>query len=211
MFKLKINVKSNIFGLTGGIGCGKSTVGEFLKKYPDVYVFDCDKKAKDILLDNNNLNKVKSILGESVIVDEKVDSKKVAQIIFSDDKKKKLLEDFIHPKVWQIMDKELQMVGNEKIFIVESAILFEIGKEKDIPKIIVVTCDKDEQIKRIKLRNGWSDKQIKERLKNQLLNEYKEKNGLIVIDNNCSKKKLESKVEQVYFFIKSKKKGKIYF
>ncbi|MDD4937870.1 MAG: dephospho-CoA kinase [Candidatus Shapirobacteria bacterium] len=198
-----IETEKRIFALTGGMGCGKSTVGKFLKKYPDIYVFDCDKVAKNIMSDNKNLEEIKSILGEGVIDNEKINRQKIAQIIFTDTKKKEALENFIHPKVWGKLAKEIQKSEDGKIFIVESAIFYEIEKEKDIDKVIVVTCDKDEQIKRIKSRNGWTDEQIEKRLKHQLPNEVKEAKGLAVINSNCSFDELKQKTEILYSYVKS--------
>jgi dephospho-CoA kinase len=191
------------------MGCGKSTVGEFLKKYPDIYLFDSDEVAKEIIFETKNLEKIKSIFGEEVVINGKIDKQRLAKIVFADNQKKEELESFVHPQVWEKLAEARQKSTDEKIFIVESAILYEIGKEKDISKVIVVTCNKEEQIKRIKARNGWSDEQIEERLRHQLPNKVKENKGLVVINNNDSIEELKQKTEVLYSYIKMRKTSKL--
>jgi dephospho-CoA kinase len=205
-----MNKEMNVYGLTGNMGCGKSTVGEFLqKKHPDVYLFDCDKVAKDLLSDSENTEEIKKILGDDVFDNQKINRQKVAKLIFNNYNKKQAFEEFIHPLVWKKLAEEIQKVDEDKIFIVESAIFYEIGKEKDISKVIVVACNPNEQINRIKKRNGWSDDQIEERLKYQIPNDIKTAKALVVIDTNCSMQELELKVERLYSFLKSNESCKL--
>ena len=199
----------NAYGLTGNMGCGKSTVGEYLQKHDDVLVLNCDQISKKILFDVENRQNIEIILGKSAIKDGVVDSNEVAKIIFNDLTKKQALENFIHPLVWQKVREQVQNGDVNTIFVVESALIYETQKEKDFKGIIVATCDEKEQFNRIKKRNNWSDEQIKERLKSQLTNNYKEKKGLIVIDTNCSLEELEAKVEKMYSYIKSGKNEKL--
>jgi len=197
------------YGLTGNMGCGKSTVGEYLQKHDSVCVLNCDQISKKILFDVENRQNIEIILGNNAIKDDVVDSKAVSKIIFNDSNKKQVLENFIHPLVWQKVREQVQNGDVNTIFIVESALIYETQKEKDFKGIIVATCDEKEQFNRIKKRNNWSDEQIKERLKSQLTNNYKEKKGLIVIDTNCSLEELEAKVEKMYSYIKSGKNEKL--
>jgi len=195
----------NVFGLTGNMGCGKSTVGEILQRqHSDVYLFDCDKVAKEEIFDKKNRKEIRKILGDEVINKEKI-----AQLIFKNLDKKQALEKFIHPIVWKRLAEEIQKKDKNTIFLVESAIFFEIGKEKDIDKVILVTCDLDKQKIRIKKRNNWSDEQINERLKCQIPNELKTAKAWIVINNNCSLEELETKTEKLYLYMKDRNDYKL--
>ena len=117
--------------------------------------------------------------------------------------KKQKLESFIHPKVWEKLSEIINQSKDEKIFLVESAILFEIGKEKEFKKIILVTCDKDEQVKRIRLKNNWTDEQIEKRLKNQLPDKFKKIKSLVTIETNCSMEELKQKTEKLYSYMRN--------
>jgi len=204
-----MNKEMIVYGLTGNMGCGKSTVGKYLQKYDDICVLDCDQISKEILFDIENRQNIEIILGSNSIENGVVNSKAVSEIIFNNLTKKQELENFIHPLVWQKVEEKVQNGNINTIFIVESALIYETKKEKDFKGIIVATCDKKEQFNRIKKRNNWSDNEIEERLKNQLLNNYKEENGLIVINTNCPRQELELKVKRLYSFIKSNEMGKL--
>lgn len=200
---------TNVYALTGGVGGGKSTVGELLqKRHSDIYFFDSDKVAKEILIEPKNSEKIKNILGEDIFINKKVDKQKVAEIIFNNPNKKIALENFIHPKVWEKLIDIIKKSNNKTIFLVESAILFEIGKDKDFEKIIVATCDIKERKRRLK-KIGWSEKQIEERMKNQLPDEYKKEKALIVINTNCELKELEEKTEKLYEYMKNGSNDKL--
>jgi len=185
-----MTIKINAYGLTGNMGCGKSTVAKILKKRKNICVLDCDQISKEILFDIKNKSKIEKILGKEV---------GEAEIIFKNPIKKQKLEEFIHPKVWQKVRKEIKNGSKNTIYIVESALIYETKMESIFKGIILVTCSKKEQFKRIKVRNNWTGKQIKERLKTQMSDKNKKKNIFIKIDTNCSMKELESKIEKIYF------------
>ncbi|MCW1949368.1 MAG: dephospho-CoA kinase [Candidatus Shapirobacteria bacterium] len=201
--------KIKIFGLTGDMGCGKSTVTKLLKNNSDVCVIDCDKVAKEILNDNKNLKKIRLILGDEILVKNRIDRQKISQIIFCNNEKKQKLESFIHPKVWKKILELIRKEDNKKIFVVESAIIYEIGWEKKLNKIILVVCNKEEQRRRIKLRDKLTDEQINERLKGQLTNKYKRERSWVVIDTNCSLEKLKQKTDQLYSYLRTDNDDKL--
>lgn len=185
-----MNNKINAYGLTGNMGCGKSTVAKLLEKRKNICVLDCDQISKEIFFDIKNRPKIEKILGKKV--DE-------AEIIFKDPTKKQRIEKFIHPKVWQKVREEIKNGSKNTIFIIESALIYETKMESNFKGIILVTCNKKEQFKRIKERNNWTEKQIKERLKSQMSDKNKKKNVFIKINTNCSMKELKSKVEKICF------------
>ena len=195
---LFIKMTKKIFGLTGGIGSGKSTVAKMLqKKYSNIVVFDCDAEAKKI----SKISKIKKSL-------EKIWGKN-KEIIFKNSKKKKEVESLIHPKVWLKLDKLIKKLSEEKIVLVETAILFETGKNKDMVKNIVTVCEIDERKKRIKKRNNLTDKEINLRIKNQSKESLIKKKADVVIDTECSLKELEEKTEKLYKYLMKPTKAKL--
>lgn len=187
------------------MGCGKSVIAKFLQKnHSDIYFFDCDQIAKDLIFNPKNTSKIQEILDI-----ETIDKPEIAKIIFNNPQKKQALESFIHPLVWQKLSEEIQKQDKNTIFIVESAILYEIGKDKDINKVILATCDYQAQKNRIKNRDNLSDQQIEERLKDQLPTKLKESKSSIIINTNCSLKELEEKTEKLYSYIKNQENYKL--
>ncbi len=200
-----LRMNNNIFALTGNMGCGKSVIAQFLQKnHPDIYLFNCDQIAKDLIFDPKNTKKVQNILDI-----KSIDKQEIAKIIFNNSEKKQALENFIHPLVWQQLEEVIKKQNKNTIFIVESAILYEIGKDKDINNVILATCDYQEQKNRIKNRDNLSDKEIEKRLKDQLPTKLKESKSSIIINTNCSLKELEIKTEKLYSYIKNQEKHKL--
>lgn len=196
--RLFIKMAKNIFGLTGGIGSGKTTLVNFLQKnHSEVELFDCDKVAKEIMEEKEIRRKIGEILGE-VGQENNLDKKKVARIIFNNPEKKKKIEELIHPIVWNKLNERIKKIDEKSIILVESAILFDLGKEKDMPNIIATVCDLDERKKRIKARNKWSEREIEERIRNQISDKLLTQKTTIIIDTNCSLDQLEEKTEKLY-------------
>ena len=193
------------FGLTGNIGCGKSTVATLLSKYPDVLIIDCDRIAKDIISSDEHRQQINTILGINVFLDDKVDFRAIARIIFEIPEKKRSLETLIHPLVWAVVDEKTASAGNSKICVVESAIIFETTSEGKFAAIIVATCNPHEQFRRLRENRHMDDVQIQARLDQQLPSSVKEQQAQFVIHTNCSLDQLEDRVSDLYNNLKQQK------
>jgi len=169
------NLEKKVWGVTGNVGMGKTDLCNILGEKDNVRVLDCDKIAKNL-----------------VIADKS---------IFKDPVKLKAVEDYVHPKVWEYITGQIE-ADDKEIYIIESAIIFEIGWDKRIPNIIVVRCSPEEQLKRIRRQHAsWTREDIEHRLKYQLPIELKERMAKIVIDNEGTKEGLREKAEKVYSII----------
>lgn len=189
----------NAFGLTGNIGCGKSSVAKLLATYPDVVVFDCDAIAKAIILSEHHRLKIAQILSVANIPDPKM----IAKIIFQDTQKKSLLEEYVHPLVWQTVQERVER-SNGKICIVESAIIFETGSEDKFTAIITVTCSYSEQVRRLKEFRSMRDEEISLRIHQQLPSQTKMDRADFVIHTECSQEELHNRVASLYHELKKK-------
>lgn len=199
-------MKRKPIGLTGNIGCGKSTVADFLRKNGAI-VLDMDSMAKEILfsLPKDFINRT---LEADVFTEDKLDTKKVAQIIFSDTGKRRALEDIVHPKLWEKIDKVIESVDNETLVFVESAILYEKGSDKNCELTVAVTCSKDVQIKRLLDKRGMTLSDIEVRIATQIPNKEKEKMAQFVVSTDCDLFELEERVKTLFLQIKNKQGGK---
>jgi len=110
--------------LTGSIASGKSTISEVLKNKHNIPVFNFDEECKKLYSDKTVLNEIACGLGPNILSNERVDLKKVAKMVFSDDKKMKILNNILHPRVLKNYDNWL-LEQDEDITIAESAIVFE--------------------------------------------------------------------------------------
>ena len=196
LLPLSIRMTKNVWGLTGGIGSGKTTLASFLTKIDkNIVMFNCDQVAKEIMADEAKKN-------EMIF-----DKKKIAEIIFNNPEEKEKLEKLIHPKVWQILDELIDKSKEKTIILVESAILFNL--EKKFSKTIATICDLEERKKRIRVRNNWSETEIDERIRNQLEDDILVKKSLVVVKTDGSLADLKIKAEKLYQYLKENKDEKI--
>lgn len=193
------------FGLTGNIGCGKSTIASLLTKYPDVLVIACDRIAKEIILSNEHRQQINAILGSNIFMSEGVNFQVIAEIIFKEPKKKRLLEGLIHPLVWEIVDQEIATVGDSKICVVESAIIFETDNVDRFTAIIVAVCNPYEQFRRLRKNRQMDDVQIQARIAQQLSSSEKEHRAQFIIHTDCKLDQLEDRVSNLYYDLKKQK------
>jgi len=193
------------FGLTGNIGCGKSTVASLLSKYADLVILDCDLIAKEIINDRNHRQEINTILCTEVFKGETADFKLIAKIIFGDSLKKESLEKLIHPLVWKIVKEKVEETGNQKISIVESAIIYETKSQSKFSGIIVATCNLTEQFRRLRQNRNMEETQIKARLGEQLPSDRKEALAQFIVKTDCNLDELESRVSKLYSHLRQEK------
>ena len=192
------------FGLTGNAGCGKSTVASLLSKYQDVLVIDCDRVAKEVLSSLTLQREINSILGMDVFPNGKANRKLIASVIFKQPEKKRLMEGLVHPIVWATIQKMIEKTPRGTICIVESAIIYETKSENLFEAVIDVTCDYEEQVRRLRENRKMEDSDIQALLTSQLSSFEKEKKSLFVINTNCTLGQLSERVEKLYRKLKLK-------
>jgi dephospho-CoA kinase len=176
-------------GVTGGIGCGKSTVIAFLKKQ-GFGVVSADQIVHDLYQSPVVVSEISKILN----IDQKNFSKeKIAEAVFSDKEKLKALENYLHPLVRQETQKKKKAFedsGDEMAFY-EIPLLFEKNMQANFDKTVCVGAAPKIQLERIKKRNPWSDEEINQRLSSQMPLEQKKELADFYIDNSTDLKSLE--------------------
>jgi len=158
-------------GLTGPLACGKSTVHRLLLQFESVYVIDADAWARKALAPRSPLvEKVLQHFGPAVTESGgELDRKKLAQLVFADEKEKKWLEALIHPWVReQVAEEKKQAIhqGYRWIFY-DVPLLFEKSLESQFELILLVACYPDVQIHRASTYRGWSETETQQRLRHQ--------------------------------------------
>lgn len=171
-------------GLTGGIGSGKSTVAEVFSRL-GVPVFISDVVAKELQEKDDQLKKeIMRIFGDAIYSAHKLDREKVAEIVFADKKKLEQLNDVVHPAVGKAFEKFCEANKTAKYVLKESAILFEIGDDKNLDGMIVITAPDELRISRVMKRDGVEKENVVQRMKNQMKQEEKAKKATYVIVND---------------------------
>ena len=192
-----------MFGLTGGIGCGKSTIATLLAEYPDVAIHNCDNISKQVLssADPSLRYAISDTLGEEVFPGGSPNFARIAAIIFSDPAARYGLESMLHPPIWQII-RERILSHPGKLNIVESAILYETGSNGRCAAIIVVTCTREEQVRRLLEKRGMTRSDVEARLNAQMSLQEKEALAAFIVRTDGNKDSLREKVETLYRSLK---------
>tara|TARA_B100001741_G_scaffold109231_1_gene89932 strand:+ start:8095 stop:8670 length:576 start_codon:yes stop_codon:yes gene_type:complete len=170
-------------GITGGIGSGKTYVSEVFSSL-GIPVFNADVESKRLMSSSDNLiSLVKDLFGDDIYTNGLLDKQKLASIVFSDKEKLENLNNIIHPVVKQeFIDWCKQQ--NSSYVIKETAILFESRSDKGLDAVICVSAPLNIRIDRAVKRDGSSEKEIKNRIENQISQEEKENLSDYIIVND---------------------------
>lgn len=174
-----------VWGVTGGIGSGKTTVCKIFSTI-GIPIFYADEEAKLVLHSQEVIALIRNEFGEEVFSNEKLDTRKLAQIVFKDESKLKLLNGFIHPRVKNAFEQWC-LIQNAPYVIKEAAIMFESGSYKNCDWVCNVSCSKEERKKRVSKRDGRSDTEIEFIMSKQWTEEERKKNADFIIENEFQK------------------------
>lgn len=187
-------------GLTGGIGCGKSTVSQMLKDsgFP---IIDADIISKDVLKKYPEiLEKVRIEFGDNFF-DWRGEFRRreFGNHIFRFAKERMKYEALIMPYIFSDIEEEFKKYenNNEKVIILDAPTLIENNMHKNMDIVILVTADRNTQIERIKSRDKLTEYEIVNRMNSQMSLDNKKKFANIVINNNESLSKTKEIVDEV--------------
>ena len=190
-----------IVGLTGGIVGGKSTVASMFRDL-GAKIIDADKLGHSVILPNKPAwKKIVKIFGKDILQNDlTIDRKKLGKIVFANKTFLKKLNEVTHPEITKMIKKEIDSATNnqEKVLIIDAALIYEAKIDRLMDKIIVVYIDKDEQIKRLIKRNNFSRDEALQRVRSQIPMEEKAKMADYVIDNSNSLSKTREQVEKIW-------------
>jgi len=187
-------------GLTGGIATGKSTVGKILRR-KGIEVVSADELVHQALLPGGGSydSVVKEFGREILQPDGKINRKLLGEIVFKDDSARRRLEQLTHPVVIAAIKQRLESgarAGN-KIIVVETPLLFEVGLCDLFDYIWVVSSTHERQLERICKRDRLTEAEAERRIAAQLPLEEKERKADAVIYNNNGLEALEKQVDNL--------------
>jgi len=180
--------------LTGSISTGKSTVVELLKQ-TGFHVIDADSVAHQVLDDQHQA--IAKEFGEKYVRDGKVDRKLLGNMIFADQEKRKVLEELLHPLIYARIAEESTLLDKRaEPYIVDIPLFFEGGRYA-IENVIVVYAKKEQQLKRLMQREGYTEEEALLRIDAQIDIKEKRKNATYVIDNSGDLNQLQYETERI--------------
>jgi dephospho-CoA kinase len=189
-------------GLTGGIGSGKTTAAKRFSSL-GARVYHADEVSRRALDPNGACydRVVEAFGGEIVRSDGTIDRKRLGEIVFADEEKRKLLNSIIHPYVIEtLFTQAKQDFENDSypIAVFEVPLLFESGMHAQMDYNIVVTCTEENRIRRVMERDALSREQVLSRMRAQMPEEEKLLLADFVLDNNGTEHDLTAQVDSLF-------------
>ena len=164
-------------GLTGSIAVGKSFVCSVFGEL-GCHVLDADQTARDVVRPGTEgLERILEEFGQDVLTPlGDLDRKKLGTIVFSDEKKRELLNGIVHPLVIKAQDQwmhECEAIDPYGIVVVDAALMIESGGYGRFDKLIVVWCEAAIQLQRLMLRDNLTREDAQKRIDSQMPQEEK--------------------------------------
>jgi dephospho-CoA kinase len=193
--------RMKLIGLTGGIASGKSTVSEILERL-GAQIIDADVLAREVVgKGSEGLHQVVSAFGRHLLLpDGTLDRKKLGEIVFADEAKRKQLEAITHPLIFARFSELTQAAEarGEPAVIYDAPLLIERGLHRSMNIVVVVWVPRDVQIDRLMARDGIDRGAAELRLAAQMPLDDKRAVADYVIDNSRTAEHTDAQVQFVW-------------
>lgn len=182
--------------LTGGIGSGKSLVGEILEEL-GALVIDSDQLAREVIERGSpGYEEVITAFGDSILSEGQIDRAKLAAVVFKEKDLRKKLESIIHPLVREAAEKLARNLPSGAILVNQIPLLVESDGAKRFDYVVTVSADEEIRRERLRLR-GLKDYEITERMAAQVADLDREKIANYILRNDGSIDELNRAVEEL--------------
>lgn len=185
-------------GLTGGIGCGKSTVTVIFKQF-NVPIIDADELAHQLVdVGQPALLLIQQAFGnDSLNADGSLNRRYIRELVFSHPEQKQTLEAIIHPLVYQTIQARLALLTSPYCLL-SIPLLFETNKADFVDRVLVVDCPVATQIERVQKRDHLSTERVQSIIDSQVSRAFRIAHAQDVIDNTQSTTELAQQVEKLH-------------
>jgi len=195
-----------LLGVTGGIATGKSTVVTMLQQ-KGAPVIDFDLLSRKVVEpDKPAWQDIVAYFGRQVLQDNQtLDRKKLSALVFRDLEKRKKLESFTHPRIYEEFAKELnELVAQDPnaIILVDVPLMIELNLQYIFHKLMVVYVPGELQMERLMKRDGIGREEAATRLKAQLPIEEKVGYADYVINNEGDLAATQKQVDELWAKLK---------
>jgi len=202
--------KVRVVGLTGGIGTGKSTAAEYLKKKGFAHI-DADQIGRDITADGSPMLPVlDGIFGPTgeygvedfdiLREDGSLDRKALASIVFTDMNKKLKLDEVMFKAIIAETKRLVEVYSQDDPvgILIDAPLLFEAGLDKECDLVLLIVADMDVRIHRVCARDGATEQEVRNRINSQMSDEEKISRSHVVVDNSGTLEELENQLEKFF-------------
>ncbi len=193
--------------LTGGIGSGKTAVGEILANFGAV-VIDSDQLARQVVeRGTSGFDQIVAQFGDEILKNGDLDRAALASLIFTDPKKRLELEQITHPLIRQEFAKIIKSLPEDAIVVNQIPLLVESKYDYKFDYIVTVSTSEEIRVARL-LKRGLTKDQITKRIQAQATDSEREVIADLIIKNEKSQEELFTQVEKLWELLQSKNKAK---
>jgi dephospho-CoA kinase len=203
-----IQKKNNslLLGVTGGIATGKTTVVRMLEEL-GAPVIDFDLLAREVVEPGKPaLKDIVGYFGEEILLkDGSLDREKLSGIVFQEVEKRKILESFTHPRIYEASSRQVKKIVEKDpnaIIQLDIPLLIEQNLQHMVHKVLVVYIPREKQIERLIERDGISRERAVDRLRAQLPIDEKLGWADFVINNDKTLEETRKQVEDLWQALK---------
>ena len=196
-----------VVALTGGIGSGKSTVGQIFAQLGAI-VIDSDQLARDVIERGSiGFNEVVTKFGDEILKNGEIDRQILASLVFKDPTKRAELEQITHPLIRKAFEKVVSSASPDSILINQIPLLVESNHDYRFDHIITVSASESIRSERL-IKRGLTNEQIKQRMQAQATDQMREDIADSVVVNEKSEQEITDQVEKIWEQLLSKNVGK---
>jgi dephospho-CoA kinase len=187
-------------GLTGGIGCGKTTASNLFEQL-NTPVIDADVIAHQLVaVGQPALKEIENTYGTDILnPDGSLNRKKLKALIFSDPLQKQKLEKLLHPMVYESIKTEVERLS-APYCIICIPLLFETNMSHLVDRILVVDCSVKTQINRLKKRDNMTLESIQSIINSQVSKVFRKAGANDLIDNSETNDRLAEQIKKLHNF-----------
>lgn len=187
-------------GLTGGIGCGKSTVCKIFSDL-GVPIIDTDALARQAVTPGSEcLNRLVQNFGNDILLTDGIlDRKKLRDIVFTNNQKLKELESIVHPEIRRLLRQQLNTISSPYV-IIAIPLLIEKSWNNDVDRILVVDCSEESQTARASSRDNRQPSDIQKIMDAQATRQQRLAVADDVIHNDTDLDSVYRQVEKLHLY-----------
>ncbi|MBW6508588.1 MAG: dephospho-CoA kinase [Desulfuromonadales bacterium] len=189
-----------ILGVTGNIASGKSSVCRELARR-GAQVVDADQLAREVVAPGSPvLEQLVAAFGEDILkADGSLDRQCLGDLIFSDPSARERLNAIIHPAIAALSAQRLQKLRDSApLVIYEAPLLYEVGAETRVDKVLLVTIDPEVQLARLMERDGLDVRSAQQRIAAQMPQEQKIARADYLVDNSSGRAETIAQIEELW-------------
>lgn len=190
-----------IYGLTGNIGSGKSTVAGMLREF-GAFTVDADEVAREVVRPGEPaLSEIVNCFGREILrADGTLDRGALAEIVFASERHRKRLNGITHPRILERIREKISDRSGEPIVFVEASLIDRGsgGLDDLIDGLVVVTSPDELRERRVAARDGMSPEEIRRRMDSQMSEAEKASQADFLIKNSSDMESLRARVHALF-------------